>query len=817
MKIHKLKISGIRGITDTVEFDLNGRNFCIWGPNGAGKSAVVDALDFLLTGEITRLTGTGTRGLSLSNHGVHIDYENATVEAEVQLSNGAPFIKLKRETEQHDNIIIENGEGSDIRELLKLTDNGIHLLMRKEILDFITVEPKRRAEQIQNLLNINDIEIVRSNLVKTKNSLKRKDENALADLEKTRQAIVNLIGTREFTEEGILKFANDNRDILNRKPIENLRNGSVLSGIEKRETKRAGIPFDASRLEINIKELQRLLTDKNTNELLEKNEVIIKTFEILNREIDVIKDYRSIELIDLGLSFLDDSGDCPLCGTAWGEGELETYLKTRLENVKGVRNYYKRIKSSSEDIKNKLIKIKSLLEDIKEAAKQIGATDSFKTLEDWEKNINSLIIEYSAILEIYDEKEHSNERLASRTRPVIADNFFTKLLEEANLKFVKPSDQEIAFKNLYSLDLRLKDYDSALVRYDKSKIARFRSETLLVSYEKQRDTVLASIYEGIKQRFTELYRALHDIDESEFESELRPDGAGMRFEVDFYGRGKYPPNALHSEGHQDSMGICLFLALSEYLSRGAFNLVILDDVVMSVDEGHRKKLCGIFKNHFSNKQLIITTHNKVWAKQLKAERVVESSNFKEFVNWDIDNGPQIRGVVDSWQSIYETVENNDISIAASKLRRSMEEYFEKLCSNLSSEIPYNTECRWDFGQYFRSAVSTYKDLIKAGVGVANSWDDDNATQELRNIDSQRKQLLKGINYEQWAINPALHFNNWGNFVKEDFYPVVEAFENLCSHFICSNCGMMIYLVKDGLKNDSVRCDCESIKWNLRKK
>ena len=62
---------------------------------------------------------------------------------------------------------------------------------------------------------------------------------------------------------------------------------------------------------------------------------------------------------------------------------------------------------------------------------------------------------------------------------------------------------------------------------------------------------------------------MHKPDEPDFSAELKPEEAALNLEVDFYGRGKYPPNAMHSEGHQDSMGICLWLALSGADGRGA--------------------------------------------------------------------------------------------------------------------------------------------------------------------------------------------------------------------------------------------------------
>ena len=62
IRIEAITIKEFRGIRDlTLRF--NGKNFAICGPNGTGKSGVVDALEFGLTGSVSRLSGEG-RGQS---------------------------------------------------------------------------------------------------------------------------------------------------------------------------------------------------------------------------------------------------------------------------------------------------------------------------------------------------------------------------------------------------------------------------------------------------------------------------------------------------------------------------------------------------------------------------------------------------------------------------------------------------------------------------------------------------------------------------------------------------------------------------------
>jgi hypothetical protein len=72
IKLEKAHIEEMRGIRK-LDIDFGKKTFAISGPNGSGKSGVIDAIEFGLTGQIGRLTGRGTGGLSVSEHGPHVD------------------------------------------------------------------------------------------------------------------------------------------------------------------------------------------------------------------------------------------------------------------------------------------------------------------------------------------------------------------------------------------------------------------------------------------------------------------------------------------------------------------------------------------------------------------------------------------------------------------------------------------------------------------------------------------------------------------------------------------------------------------------
>jgi hypothetical protein len=70
---------------------------------------------------------------------------------------------------------------------------------------------------------------------------------------------------------------------------------------------------------------------------------------------------------------------------------------------------------------------------------------------------------------------------------------------------------------------------------------------------------------------------------------------------------------------------------------------------------------------------------------------------------------------------------------------------------------------------------------------AQSWSNVAA----KEIAGARKTTLSSssgaMNVEQWAVNKAVHYNEWANSGKRDFEPVVSAFRELLDCFRCNDC------------------------------
>jgi chromosome segregation ATPase len=82
IRVESLTVKEFRGVRD-LTLDFKGKSFAVCGPNGTGKSAVVDALEFVLTGNISRLSGEGRGDISLKQHGPHVDRRSDPDKARV--------------------------------------------------------------------------------------------------------------------------------------------------------------------------------------------------------------------------------------------------------------------------------------------------------------------------------------------------------------------------------------------------------------------------------------------------------------------------------------------------------------------------------------------------------------------------------------------------------------------------------------------------------------------------------------------------------------------------------------------------------------
>ncbi len=793
----------------------------IYGPNGSGKSSVVDAIDFLLTGNISRLTGVGTRGITLSDHGRHVDCEpeEARVRAIVRLSSlqASLDVEIERCIAEPDNLKCDSSAIAYLEPIITLAKRGQHVLTRREILKYITAKSGDRAQQIQELLNLTEIEDIRKALVGARTLLENELKTARTVLDKEQGQVNLTVRTTAFSTDDVLRFANNCRAILGGRPITILHSGDLKFGIKPLSVTPSDRPVNVSLFDKDLEYLLSLTSQQQSVSIEQADKRLRDLTEPIRSNPELLLAFRRRELIEQGISLIDDSGKCPLCETAWPPGELRTFLEQRLLQAKAVVDVADEINELSKKLLEQIHTTIAGVRNVARAAELVDANNSVVLLQAWVDNLSQLVEKLTDAVELYPDPSFGSDQVCRMLAPYEIEQHLEHIRAEVKTKYPETTPEQDAWDALTRLEENLKGLESAKSDVESAELAFRRANILHDSFLKARDEVYETLYNKIGGRFEQLYKYLHGDDEHDFAATLKPEKAGLKFEVSFYGRGKHPPHALHSEGHQDSMGLCLFLALSEELTQGLIDLVVLDDVVMSVDAGHRRQVCRMLANLFPNRQFIITTHDKTWSRQLNTEGVVTSRQVIEFYNWDIQTGPQVNQEADMWARIKADLERNDVSSAAGRLRRGLEEYFGQVCDALHAPVPYKLSGRYELGDLMPSAYRQFCSWLDRAKRAARSWDDRKALEILEQVHSIARQVYNRTQAESWTVNASIHYNSWHDFSISDFEPVVEAFQDLCALFVCSECGSAVHLVQREYDPQNIRCNCGNINWNLVEK
>lgn len=799
MRIERITIHDFRGIRE-LQLPVQAENLVVWGPNGSGKSTVVDAVDFVLTGRIRRLTGPGTGAIHLGQHGPHIDSEPDESWVELVVTHdedGAP-VTLRRSLAQPSHLDVQPPEAKPhISPVLEIAGRGQHILTRREILNYITAEAGDRAQRIQQLLNAGEIEQLRRNLVRLANTAEVSLGQATAGVRTAEGDLQEILNTRNVDVEVLLTRINELRGTLEAEPLGDLDPEAVLP---------PGTLEDSSGTEgwlSDLRRLARILEPERVDGAISRDTRLASILEAVRADPVLAHAVEHRGLLEAGQRLIDESGACPLCGYEWPSGVLTTKIEERLEAAEAAAAQYKELQQLTTELQRY---VGAALV----ACERLEGQPHGLPLDEWLKALIEARDALQEPLRTYDISEPAVTTAvnaspsAEEIQSAIEAHGGARTespLQTARDTLVRASD---AFKRLE----RARAQDAA------ARVTETRARLLLDRFVTARDSVLEELYDGVRDRFVALYKFIHHDDEGDFTAEFAPSGAGVDLTVDFHARGAHPPHALHSEGHQDSMGLCLFLALAERFSQHELDIVILDDVVMSVDAGHRRRISQLLADQFADKQLLITTHDRTWASQLRTDGVVTRSKTLEFHNWSLEAGPFVQGAGEEWDEIVNSLDAGDVPAAAAKLRRTLEQVASQLCEQLEAKVTYKSTFRWDLGELLPSAFGRFKDLLKDGKAVANAHNDEETMQALRDLDSTAGQIYGRTNAEQWAVNAAVHYNSWVNLSPADFRPVLEAFIDLVAVFRCTRCREFVYLVSDGPNPQNLRCRCNTVNINL---
>lgn len=815
IRVDSITIKQFRGIRD-LTLDFKGKNFAICGSNGTGKSGVVDALEFALTGNVSRLSGEGRGDISLKQHGPHVDKRNdpdkARVTVKVAIPSQSKTITIERTLKSPASVHVTPHDQAALEVLRQLETHPEIVLSRRELIRYVLATPGKRAEEVQALLHLDQVEKVRACLQKIANTCEKQSTPLVAAATHARDNLLRALEISELITEKVISAANIQRAILGL-PIlvgmtetTSLKDGMATPGPSKPQR----IP--KAQALTDIQAAHDAVTEIVSSPIGARVAEVMADLTALADDPIVAASMKRETFYATGMDFMEASA-CPFCDTFWDLGELKKHVQAKIDHLEEVSRKRKAAETKMAPLVTALRKVKTSTDMLVRYGMLATPPVDMQTARDYSAICEAAVERLTTFLPVVE------TITVLRNIPTVPRPVFDAIgaLEKAVAVLPEPTKQDAAREWLTVAQERLEVWREAMRKQKAAKAQAQQARKVFEIYTATSDSVLEGIYSDVEKDFAALYRCVNRNDEGRFEARLLPSMGKLGFDVDFYGRGFFPPGAYHSEGHQDAMGVCLYLALMNYLHGTQFTFAVLDDVLMSVDAGHRREVCALLKKEFPNTQFIMTTHDPVWLRHMRTEGLIGGRSAVHFRSWSVDEGPIRWDERDVWTEIDDDLKKNDVRAAAALLRHYLEYASTELCHRLRAPVEFRGDAQYQLGELLPSAAMHMRKLYARAKEAANSWNQREVIDQIAARESAFDILAKTTNAEQWQVNVAVHFNSWDNLCKEDFEPVVKAFRNFLDGFTCSDCNEYLRVSPDRETPESVRCECGRTSINLRKK
>lgn len=689
VKIKTINIHAFRGIPD-FELQLGGKNLLLRGENGTGKSSLVEAIEFFFTGKISHLEGTG--GLSLQQHGPHVNFEPDDVNVELTFDPGD--VSLNR------TFAASPSHPEQLNDYFQITQNGTFIMQRSQILTFIMSKPAERFRVIGSIIGVEPLDEIELEMMRVRDDLKgevKSKEEKIGGLISDLSTIIE----NDITKvEEVLPALNE---VLQEADLPLIRS---LEDVDKHAEEMLKTVKKAESIDKN-RVLNEILGTTKT-ELMD--EEVIGELNDLNNKVkyllqeDIRLELSVANLLKSGRAVIkeEEMDICPLCEQKIDSERLLSKIDDRLEILRDLSEKASEVRTISVSVINKLD----------------GTVDEFKTTISKIKLFPELAEEKSKIIEkiaflnefvshITSAKDLKNEievqEFNQQKNEIneIWSSLSTKCGQLLNAIGLTEAEKKVLGVVRLIEQARSKATELSRVRTE-LKMCRNHfdlAEKIYSAFSETKKAKIQEIYDSIQGNVQSFYSMLHP-NEPHKNIELTValgKRASTKLRMESFGREGEDPRALTSEGHLDSLGLCIFLGFVKKFNEGC-SLLVLDDVVSTVDAKHRENICKLLLEEFKDKQLIITTHDEVWYEQLRAfqRAYMIEGDFKNLVitNWDVESGPTIMPYKIRWERIQEKINSDDKPGAGNDGRQYLEWLLKHICEVTNAPVPVNN---WEGG------------------------------------------------------------------------------------------------------------------------
>lgn len=820
MYLDELTIHGFRGFPKeerTIEF--GGGSGVIVGDNGTGKSSVLAAIEFLLTGGMTHLSGPGTGDIQIQTHAPHqeADPEDCYVRGKFVTEEGDSG-EFERCGDDHRNLEKINGD-IDADDVSVSQWNDEHLLLtRGQLLEFIESPPGDRGDHLSKLLNLSGITNRAKGFARVSSKLgekvdRRKEtcERHVRDIESAIDHNIDYPLTDEELDV-ILTSVNEKLSELNGPEIENL---DALSAAL--ENVNLTVPQDSVNAFHEASTEDRLNSTRDWAQGNKENiEDRLDSLAADLAELDAVEGASLLEM-DLFEAANDiiapETTMCPLCGESHDEGYLHDRVETERESLKSIRELRSDVRSTRNRLRNDLQAHRDEVEEVLDRLEEGENSGNHGEVDGEIGDLSEYIDEIEDIIEVLSndlvqQLDDGSIEVMHLNPEELAPNW--DLVEASSSDIMEYIDNLDPLEEYSTIHGDIVTINNAWESLDEEQSALEHLAALTENMDRTqelfteaRNEGFEELYADIEGLFNQLYGTIHP-DEQDIDLDFDADATdSVKLEANFEDE-RDSPLAYHSEGHIDTMGICLFLALRDHLNMSGPEIVMLDDIVMSVDKTHRRGVARLLQQYLDDgPQAILATHDEVWGDQLTESSVVNRNNVIEITDWDISTGPMMHGA--SWDVIEEYLDENRPHAAAAHLRRQAEKLGRVAAIKLKPQMEYKE--RYGLADFIYGISGQIKTVAKgAKRHHADHSDEWVAGKEL---DDQRSDLLGEFGLNE--LNGMVHYrrDDWGQLGVDDLRDVLEHWREIDDFLHCGDNGDMIYYEESG-DWCWIQCDCRTV-------
>jgi len=784
----------LRGIVETT-LPLDGRSVVLLGENGAGKSSFVDALEFFFTGRVSHLEGAQT--ISTTRHAPHLRAGRDATVVEVEFDH--PAVQVSRTFEGL------SGVPADLQSFIEQGANSTFILRRKNLLDFVLARPADRYAQLAAIIGVDNLDKVERALMGARDDLLNQKDSRERQIRTEESKLNELLGEVVADDAQTLAALNKKLAELKQPPlgsfdeIEARKVAAVAQSRAPHDTERAvkvqSVLASVAALRSNalFPEVYRKLW--NEVGALQKDAARVR--EMLFQEV-LASSHRLIA--DFGLDY------CPVCLQPIERETLLAALEKRVREAQEIAKKTSDIKRLRSELADRFGR---QITEIEQLVSQVPELEIPLEKPLWDQYTALLRNLLSALradpLDMHFPSFDETVQTPEVTAFVASMGELLETLETEKER-LEPTEQDKLAVAIIDLLTRVVDSRhelNTLRPQCRIKAAVYREVAAIYDcFVSTKRTEVQGIYRELESNIERFFKLLH-AGEGYRDVKLEVNEgrrASTEIKMNFYEREQEDPRAFSSEGHLDSLGLCVFLAFVKRFNQG-FPVMVLDDVVSSIDSGHRQRICELLFQEFGDYQLFVTTHDYMWFDELCAhQRAYRRGhlfvNF-QILDWSLDAGPRLDKHKPCWERIERKLVSGDKDGAAADTRKALERLLYELAIATETPVVIRRDGKYVVSDLHGPFVSRIKRLVPE-------------------VYEDNLEVFQELETNSIFGNLLVHNNpRAANVSLEEVRSFSNAVKNLEAVFSCDQCGRLAEYHRAACL---IKCHCRDggIMWATRR-